>query len=74
MMDLGVEFGVTSLPSLVGFGGRRAERVTERLGDVKKLSDQRWMSGWVDEVMEKGDPFAVGGGNAGGGLFGKMFG
>ena len=28
MIDLGVEYGVNSMPTLVGFGGRRAERVT----------------------------------------------
>ncbi|KAK5056174.1 hypothetical protein LTR84_012727 [Exophiala bonariae] len=81
MMDLGVEYGVTSMPTLMGFGGRRAERVTERLVDTRMLCDERRMASWVDEQMGKGDPFstsaASGGGGEGagkGGLLSRIFG
>jgi thiol-disulfide isomerase/thioredoxin len=77
MMNLGVEWGVTSMPTLVGFGGRRAERVTDRVTDTRMMSDSRRMGEWVDEQMRKGDPFAVGGGGGGGeggGLLGRFFG
>nr|KAK5434770.1 hypothetical protein LTR18_010265 [Exophiala xenobiotica] len=77
MMNLGVEWGVTSMPTLIGFGGRRAERVTDRITDTRMMSDSRRMGEWVDEQMRKGDPFAVGGGGGGGeggGLLGRFFG
>ena len=73
MMDLGVEWGVSSMPTLVGFGGRRADRITERLDDVKIMSDKARISGWVDEAMRKGDPFGTQGGG-GGGLLSRLFG
>jgi hypothetical protein len=72
MTDLGVEYGVTSIPTLVGFGGRRAERVTDRLVDTKMSSDKDRMTDWIDMVMQKGDPHDTGGGG-GGGLFGRLF-
>lgn len=71
MTDLGIEYGITSMPTLVGFGGRRAERVTDRIVDTKVMADAQRMKIWLDEVMEKGDPFSTGGG---GGLFGRLFG
>ncbi|EXJ91252.1 hypothetical protein A1O1_04362 [Capronia coronata CBS 617.96] len=76
MMDLGVEYGVTSLPTLMGFGGRRAERVTERLVDTRLMSDPRGLAGWVDLQMKRGDPFpGQGQGGGGGGSFlGRIFG
>jgi thiol-disulfide isomerase/thioredoxin len=77
MMNLGVEWGVTSMPTLIGFGGRRAEKVTDRVTDTRMMSDSRRMGEWVDEQMRKGDPFAVGGGGGGekgGGLLGRFFG
>ena len=78
MMNLGVEWGVTSMPTLMGFGGRRADRVTDRVTDTRMMSDSRRMGEWVDEQMRRGDPFAVGsGGKAGGGgegLLGRIFG
>lgn len=80
MMDLGVEYGVTSMPTLMGFGGRRAERVTERVVDTRRLSDQREMARWVDQEMGKGDPFSAssgsggGTGQSGGGLLSRIFG
>jgi thiol-disulfide isomerase/thioredoxin len=73
MMDLGVEFGVTSMPTLMGFGGRRAERVTDRVVDTNMMGDRRRMEAWVDEVMKKGDP-SPGSGDGGGGLLSKLFG
>ncbi|KIW17184.1 hypothetical protein PV08_04375 [Exophiala spinifera] len=72
MMGLGVEWGVTSMPTLMGFGGRRAERVTDRLTDTRMLSDTKRMAAWVDEQMQKGDPSGTGAG--GGGLLGRVFG
>lgn len=75
MFDVGVEWGVTSMPTLIGFGGRRAERMTDRLVDTKLMSDKRRMAEWVDEAMRKGDPHATGaGGTGGGGLLSKLFG
>ena len=75
MTDLGVEFGVTSMPTLMGFGGRRAERLTDRLVDTKLMGDKRRIAEWIDEAMRKGDPNATGGGGGGsGGLLGKLFG
>ena len=72
MTDIGIEYGITSMPTLVGFGGRRAERVTDRVVDTKMLADRDRMLAWVDMVMQKGDPDGSGGGS-GGGLFGKLF-
>ena len=72
MTDIGIEYGVTSVPTLVGFGGRRAERVTDRIVDTKLLADKDRMLEWVDKVMQKGDPHGTGG-SSGGGLFGKLF-
>ena len=76
MTDVGVEWGVTSMPTLIGFGGRRAERVTERLMDTKLMSDRARISEWVDEAMRKGDPYATGSGSGsgGGGLLSRLFG
>jgi thiol-disulfide isomerase/thioredoxin len=75
MMDLGVEWGVNSIPTLIGFGGRRADRITERLDDVKVMSDRARISDWVDEAMRKGDPFGTQtGGGGGGGLLSRLFG
>ena len=73
MMDLGVEWGVSSMPTLVGFGGRRADRITERLDDIKVMSDKVRISAWVDEAMRKGNPFGTQGGG-GGGLLSRLFG
>lgn len=73
-MDLGVEFGITSMPTLVGFGGRRAERVSERLADTRLMSDKKRVGEWVDEVMAKGDPSATSGGGGTGGLLSRLFG
>ena len=72
MIDLGVEYGVNSMPTLVGFGGRRAERVTERLVDTRMMSDVRAMGKWIDEEMRKGDPFPSQRGGVG--ILGKIFG
>jgi hypothetical protein len=72
MTNIGIEYGITSMPTLVGFGGRRAERVTDRLADTKMLANKIRMSEWVDKVMQKGDPHGTGGGG-GGGLFGRLF-
>lgn len=77
MTDVGVEFGVRSMPTLIGFGGRRAERVTERLADLKVLGDRARLAEWVDQEMAKGDPFPSGGGGDGGagkGLLARLFG
>ena len=71
-MDLGVEFGVTSMPTLVGFGGRRAERVTDRITDTAMMADRAKMQQWVNEEMAKGDPFATGSGGGGGGVGGLL--
>ncbi|EXJ92871.1 hypothetical protein A1O3_01425, partial [Capronia epimyces CBS 606.96] len=68
MLDLGVEYGVTSMPTLMGFGGRRAERVTDRVVDTRLMSDPKSVAAWLDEQMRKGDPFSSQGG--GGGLLG----
>lgn len=75
--DLGMEYGISSIPSLVGFGGRRAERVTERVVDLQLMGDRERMRAWLDERMEKGDPFGTNPGNGSGrtaGLLGKLFG
>lgn len=75
--DLGVEYGVSSIPSLVGFGGRRAERVTERVMDTKMMGSRGEMTPWLDKWMEKGDPAGTGTGSGSvgaGGLLGKLFG
>lgn len=71
MMDLGIEYGITSLPTLAGFGGRRTERLTERIVDTKMMGDKIRMAAWIDEKMEKGDPFGT---ESGGGLFARLFG
>ena len=73
MLDLGVEYGVTSMPTLIGFGGRRAQRVTDRIVDTRMLSDERAMGKWIDEEMKKGDPFPSQGGG-GGGILSRIFG
>jgi hypothetical protein len=75
--DLGIEYGISSIPSLVGFGGRRAERVTERVVDTTMLSSRERMKAWLDEWMEKGDPFAANLRNSSSGtkgILGKLFG
>jgi hypothetical protein len=71
MMDLGVEYGITSLPTLVGFGGRRAERVTDRLVDWKMMANKTRIEGWIDEQMSKDDPS---GSTGSGGILAKIFG
>ncbi len=75
--ELGVEYGISSIPSLVGFGGRRAERVTERAIDTNMMGNKERMKAWMDEWMEKGDPFGTDSGNGStgpGGILGKLFG
>lgn len=75
--DLGVEYGISSIPSLVGFGGRRAERVTEKLVDTKMMGDRERMKACLDEWMEKGDPSGPDTGNSSGsigGILGRLFG
>ena len=69
MYDVGIEYGVRSVPTLIGFGGRRAERVTERLADERKLRDRGFVEGWIDEAMKAGDPHP-----SQGGIFSKLFG
>lgn len=75
--DLGVEYGISSIPTLVGFGGRRAERVTERIVDMKMMGNREKMKAWVDDCMEKGDPFGSNSGNGSAGtpgILGRLFG
>ncbi|KIY00829.1 uncharacterized protein Z520_03495 [Fonsecaea multimorphosa CBS 102226] len=76
MMDLGVEYGVRSMPTLMGFGGRRAERVTERVVDTRMMSDEKAMAEWIDQEMKKGDPFPSSdqSGGRGGGFLARIFG
>lgn len=78
MFDLGVEYGVTSMPTLMGFGGRRAERVTDRLVDTRLMGDAKRIAAWVDEQMKKGDPFpgndGTGSGGGGRSVLGRIFG
>ncbi|KEF59439.1 uncharacterized protein A1O9_04283 [Exophiala aquamarina CBS 119918] len=80
MMDLGVEYGVTSMPTLIGFGGRRAEKVTDRVVDTRLLSNEASLAAWLDEQMGKGDRFPGGGGGgqngtgSTGGLLSRIFG
>jgi len=69
MYDVGIEYGVRSVPTLIGFGGRRAERITDRLADEKKLKGKHFMQDWVDEVMKQGDPHP----SEGKGLFAWLF-
>ena len=71
MMNLGIEYGIISLPTLAGFGGRRTERLTDRIVDTKMMSDKMRMGAWIDEEMKRGDPYGTGGG---GGLFARLFG
>jgi len=70
MYDAGIEYGVRSVPTLMGFGGRRAERITDRLADEKMLRDNQYMQDWIDEIMRKGDPHP----SEGKGWFAKLFG
>ena len=75
MTDLGVEWGVTSMPTLIGFGGRRAYRITERLADTRLMCDKARIGEWVDEAMRKGDPYPSGSeGGSGKGLLSRLFG
>jgi hypothetical protein len=69
MYDIGIEYGVTSVPILMGFGGRRAERITDRVTDVNRLKDKEWLQNWIDEAMKKGDPHP----SEGKGWFAKIF-
>lgn len=69
MYDVGIEYGIRSVPTLIGFGGRRAERVTDRLADENKLKDKQYMEQWIDEQMKKGDPYP----SEGKGLFSRIF-
>lgn len=69
MYDIGIEYGVTSIPVLIGFGGRRAERITDRVTDVNRLKDKEWLQNWIDEAMKKGDPHP----SEGKGWFAKIF-
>lgn len=70
--EIGMIYGINNLPTLVGFGGRRAERVTERIVDTKMMGDKRRMEGWIDEEMAKGDQHpSEGGGKS---LLQKIFG
>lgn len=72
MTDLGVMWGVNSIPTLIGFGGRRADIVTERLHDTKIMADKTRMEEWVDEQMKKGDQFPSGGESKG--ILSRIFG
>jgi hypothetical protein len=74
---LGMEYGISSIPSLVGFGGRRAERVTETVVDIQLMGNRERMKAWLDDWMEKGDPFGIDsakGSRRTTGLLGKLFG
>lgn len=62
------------MPTLIGFGGRRAERVTDRLVDTKLMSDKRRIGEWIDEAMKKGADGEGSGGSGSRGLLGKLFG
>ena len=76
LADLGVEYGISSIPSLVGFGGRRAERVTEKLVDTNMMGDRERMKACLDEWMEKGNPSGPDKGNGSrgiGGILGRLF-
>lgn len=70
-MELGVEFGITNLPTLLAFGPRRQEpRFSSRITDIKRMMDRDWLQQWVNEEAAKGEG---GEGGAGGGLLGKLF-
>ena len=69
MMELGVEFGVTSVPTLLAFGPRRREpRFASRVTDVMKMTDREWLQTWIDEEMAKPE-----GGGGAGGILGRLF-
>lgn len=74
--DLGVECGISSIPTLVGFGGRRAERVTDRVVDTNLMGSRERVEAWLDQWMEKGDPFGTGssGPSDAGSLLRRLFG
>lgn len=71
MMELGAEFGVTSVPTLLAFGSRRREaRFASRVTDVKRMADPEWLQRWIDEEVAKDEG---GGGGATGGILGRLF-
>lgn len=70
MYDVGIEYGVRTVPTLIGFGGRRAERVTDRLANENQLKDRHFMQEWIDEVMKRGDPHP----RQGTGILARIFG
>ncbi|TVY40430.1 hypothetical protein LOCC1_G004238 [Lachnellula occidentalis] len=66
---LGMEFMITSMPTLLSFDRGEAQTQT-KVVDARKMGDREWMREWIKmEARRQG-----GGGGGGGGLFGGLFG
>ena len=57
--DLGIEYGISGIPSMVAFGGRRAQRLTEIEEDVFLMSKEERVEEWLNRWMGKGDPHEI---------------
>ena len=69
---IGMDYMITSMPTLLSFD--RGEAMTgTKVTDPKLMTDREYMKEWIrTEAKRKGDGGA--GANAGGGLFGGLFG
>ncbi|KAG9258694.1 uncharacterized protein F5Z01DRAFT_670401 [Emericellopsis atlantica] len=72
-MELGQRYMITSLPTLLGFDGRR-EEVVARLVDGRKLADKQFLEEWIWELAKRGGGGGGGGSSGEKGLFGGLFG
>lgn len=67
---LGMEYMITSMPTLLSFDRGEAQ-IQTKVMDARKMGDREWMREWIKmEARRQGG----GGGGGGTGLFGGLFG
>lgn len=70
MANLGVEYGVANIPTLMSIEPRRSERrLGTKVTDVKALSDKKFLEDWLHKEMSTEEPGNIGTGS----VFGRLF-
>lgn len=71
---LGMEYMITSIPTLLSFDAGEAQ-VRTKITDGRKLADKAFLEDWIrNEAKRHGGRGGGGGGGGGPGLFGGLFG
>ncbi|MCJ1471312.1 hypothetical protein MMC07_009960, partial [Pseudocyphellaria aurata] len=70
MGDLGGEYFINSMPSLLSFSRQEAQ-LESKITSVDEMKDREFLTLWIQNEAKRG---GAGGAGGGGGLFGGMFG